>query len=121
MNKKIGLILALVLVAFLVMGTASAGLFDFLGDDFLTVIDESHVTIPQIGGMYNGDRARKSALVEHGFRLPSAMDNRPLSFKDELERNIYAQYTFHNNGRWCCRKQRSLWFARSIRKLLVCR
>jgi len=63
-------------------GSTPYCLFDFLGDDFLTVIDESHVTIPQIGGMYNGDRARKESLVEHGFRLPSAMDNRPLNFKE---------------------------------------
>lgn len=63
-------------------GSTPYCLFDFLGEDFLTVIDESHVTIPQIGGMYNGDRARKESLVEHGFRLPSAMDNRPLNFKE---------------------------------------
>ena len=63
-------------------GSTPYCLFDFLGDDFLTVVDESHVTIPQIGGMYNGDRARKESLVEHGFRLPSAMDNRPLNFKE---------------------------------------
>ena len=50
--------------------------------NFLVVIDESHVTVPQIGGMYRGDRARKLNLVEHGFRLPSALDNRPLSFKE---------------------------------------
>lgn len=67
-------------------GSTPYCLFDFLGDDYLTVIDESHVTIPQIGGMYNGDRARKQALVEHGFRLPSAMDNRPLSFKEWEEK-----------------------------------
>ncbi len=53
-------------------------LIDFFPDNFLTIIDESHVTLPQIKGMYNGDRARKEVLVEHGFRLPSAMDNRPL-------------------------------------------
>ena len=63
-------------------GSTPYCLFDFLPKNFLTVIDESHVTIPQIGGMYNEDRARKEALVEHGFRLPSAMDNRPLSFKE---------------------------------------
>lgn len=63
-------------------GSAPYTLFDYLGDDFLVVIDESHVTIPQIRGMYNGDRARKEALVENGFRLPSAFDNRPLNFKE---------------------------------------
>ena len=57
-------------------------LFDFFGDDFLTVIDESHVTIPQIGGMYNGDRSRKESLIDNGFRLPSALDNRPLKFEE---------------------------------------
>lgn len=55
--------------------------------DFLTIIDESHVTVPQVGAMYNGDRARKTTLVEHGFRLPSAMDNRPLKF-DEFDERI---------------------------------
>jgi len=57
---------------------------DFLPHDYLLVIDESHMTIPQIRGMYNGDRSRKETLVEYGFRLPSAMDNRPLKF-DEFE------------------------------------
>ena len=60
---------------------------DFFGDDYLLVVDESHVTIPQVRGMYNGDRARKMNLVEYGFRLPSALDNRPLKF-DEFERKI---------------------------------
>jgi excinuclease ABC subunit B len=59
-------------------------LVDYFGDDFLLIIDESHVTIPQIRAMYNGDRSRKEVLVEHGFRLPSALDNRPLKF-DEFE------------------------------------
>jgi excinuclease ABC subunit B len=57
-------------------------LFDYLPDDALLFVDESHVTIPQIGGMYRGDRARKETLVEYGFRLPSALDNRPLSFEE---------------------------------------
>jgi len=60
-------------------------LFDYLGDDYLIVIDESHVSLPQIRGMYNGDRSRKETLVEYGFRLPSALDNRPLKF-DEFEK-----------------------------------
>jgi len=59
-------------------------LIDYFPDDFLLIIDESHVTIPQIGGMYEGDRSRKQTLVDHGFRLPSALDNRPLRF-DEFE------------------------------------
>ena len=57
-------------------------LLDFFKDDFLMIIDESHMTIPQIGGMYHGDRARKTTLVDYGFRLPSALDNRPLSFTE---------------------------------------
>ena len=57
-------------------------LMDFFGDDFLLMIDESHVTLPQVRGMYNGDRARKMSLVDNGFRLPSALDNRPLQFNE---------------------------------------
>ena len=62
-------------------------LMDFFGDDYLLVIDESHVTLPQVRGMYNGDRSRKMSLVDNGFRLPSALDNRPLTF-EEFERKI---------------------------------
>ena len=68
-------------------GEPPATLIDYFGDDFLTMIDESHMTIPQIGGMYGGDRSRKENLVENGFRLPSAMDNRPLRF-EEFERKL---------------------------------
>src|SRR5699024_7939670 len=60
-------------------------LLDYLPDDAIMVLDESHVTLPQLGGMYRGDRSRKETLVEYGFRLPSALDNRPLRF-DEFER-----------------------------------
>jgi len=67
-------------------------LLDYFPDDFLTVIDESHVTVPQIGGMYEGDASRKRTLVEHGFRLPSAMDNRPLRFNEFLERAGQRMY-----------------------------
>ncbi|WP_034090352.1 excinuclease ABC subunit UvrB [Streptacidiphilus albus] len=67
-------------------GTAPNTLMDFFPEDFLLVIDESHVTVPQIGAMYEGDASRKRALVEHGFRLPSAMDNRPLKWEEFLER-----------------------------------
>jgi excinuclease ABC subunit B len=63
-------------------GSRPYTLFDFFPDDFLLVIDESHATVPQIGGMYEGDKSRKTVLVEHGFRLPSALDNRPLSFEE---------------------------------------
>ena len=67
-------------------GTPPHTLLDFFPDDFLLVIDESHVTVPQIGAMYEGDASRKRTLVEHGFRLPSAMDNRPLKWPEFLER-----------------------------------
>ena len=63
-------------------GTRSFTLFDYFPDDYLLVIDESHVTVPQVRGMYNGDRSRKETLVEYGFRLPSALDNRPLRFNE---------------------------------------
>ena len=68
-------------------GEQPATLLDYFPDDFLMFIDESHMTVPQIRGMYNGDRARKEVLVEHGFRLPSALDNRPLTFS-EFERHV---------------------------------
>lgn len=68
-------------------GEAPYTLLDYFPDNFLTIIDESHVTIPQIGGMYAGDKARKDALIEHGFRLPSAYDNRPLKF-NEFEKKV---------------------------------
>ena len=68
-------------------GSTPYTLFDYMGDDFLVVVDESHVTVPQIRGMYNGDRARKESLVENGFRLPSAFDNRPLKF-EEWEKKV---------------------------------
>ncbi|MBQ7953848.1 MAG: excinuclease ABC subunit UvrB, partial [Clostridia bacterium] len=68
-------------------GSAPYTLMDYFPDDFLLVVDESHVTLPQVRGMYNGDRARKTSLVENGFRLPSAYDNRPLNF-EEFEQRI---------------------------------
>lgn len=68
-------------------GEQPATLLDYFPEDFLMFVDESHMTIPQVRGMYNGDRARKEVLVEHGFRLPSALDNRPLTFS-EFERHI---------------------------------
>ncbi|MBM7704495.1 excinuclease ABC subunit UvrB [Metabacillus iocasae] len=68
-------------------GSTPYTLLDFFPEDFLIVIDESHVTMPQVRGMYNGDQARKQVLVDHGFRLPSALDNRPLKF-DEFEQHI---------------------------------
>ena len=68
-------------------GEQPATLMDYFPDDYLLFVDESHMTIPQVRGMYNGDRARKEVLVEHGFRLPSALDNRPLTFT-EFERHV---------------------------------
>ncbi len=79
-----------------VPGTAGACLLDYFPEDFLIVIDESHVTVPQIGGMYEGDMSRKRTLVEHGFRLPSAMDNRPLKweeFTDRIGQTVYLSAT----------------------------
>lgn len=67
-------------------GSAPHTLLDYFPDDFLLIIDESHVTVPQIGAMYEGDASRKRSLVEHGFRLPSAMDNRPLTWEEFTER-----------------------------------
>ena len=68
-------------------GEQPATLLDYFPDDFLMLVDESHMTLPQVRGMYNGDRARKEVLVEHGFRLPSALDNRPLKF-EEFENHV---------------------------------
>ncbi|MFD9741771.1 excinuclease ABC subunit UvrB [Umezawaea sp. NPDC059074] len=77
-------------------GSAPATLIDYFPDDFLLVVDESHVTVPQIGGMYEGDASRKRNLVEHGFRLPSALDNRPLTweeFADRIGQTVYLSAT----------------------------
>ena len=77
-------------------GETPTTLIDFFGKDFLLVIDESHVTIPQVRGMYNGDRARKMNLVDYGFRLPSALDNRPLKFEEfenKINQVIYVSAT----------------------------
>ncbi len=74
------------------VGEPPACLLDYFPEDFLTVIDESHVTVPQIGAMFMGDSSRKRTLVEHGFRLPSALDNRPLKFDEFLERTGQTVY-----------------------------
>lgn len=77
-------------------GSPPSTLINFFGDDFLTLIDESHAAVPQIGGMYEGDRSRKTILVNHGFRLPSALDNRPLQFPEFMARQkqiVYASAT----------------------------
>jgi excinuclease ABC subunit B len=79
-------------------GTPPWTLLDYFPDDYLMVIDESHMTIPQIRGMYNGDRARKEVLVEYGFRMPSALDNRPLQFHEFEERTNQVIYTSATPG-----------------------
>ena len=75
-------------------------LLDYFSEDFLVVIDESHVTVPQIGAMYEGDASRKRTLVEHGFRLPSAMDNRPLRFAEFVERKGQTVYLSATPGKY---------------------
>src|SRR6185312_10852493 len=75
-------------------------LLDYFPDDFLVVIDESHVTVPQIGAMYEGDASRKRTLVEHGFRLPSALDNRPLKFSEFLDRVGQKVYLSATPGKY---------------------
>ena len=75
-------------------------LLDFFPDDFLVLIDESHMTVPQLHGMYEGDRSRKTMLVEHGFRLPSALDNRPLRFDEFFERAPQLVFVSASPGEW---------------------
>lgn len=79
-------------------GAAPYTLIDYFPDDFLLVVDESHVTLPQVRGMFNGDQARKQVLVDHGFRLPSALDNRPLRFEEFEEKVSQAIYTSATPG-----------------------
>ncbi len=81
-------------------GSAPHCLIDYFPDDFLLVIDESHVTVPQIGAMYEGDMSRKRTLVDHGFRLPSAMDNRPLKWDEFLERIGQTVYLSATPGKY---------------------
>ncbi|HCT6979215.1 TPA: excinuclease ABC subunit UvrB [Staphylococcus aureus] len=79
-------------------GSTPYTLLDYFGDDWLVMIDESHVTLPQVRGMYNGDRARKQVLVDHGFRLPSALDNRPLKFEEFEEKTKQLVYVSATPG-----------------------
>jgi len=81
-------------------GSSPSCLLDYFPEDFLTVIDESHVTVPQIGAMYEGDSSRKRTLVEHGFRLPSAMDNRPLKWPEFLDRVGQTVYLSATPGKY---------------------
>ena len=80
------------------LGSTPYTLLDYFGDDWLIMIDESHVTLPQVRGMYNGDRARKQVLVDHGFRLPSALDNRPLKFEEFEEKTNQLVYVSATPG-----------------------
>src|SRR5207249_2544661 len=81
-------------------------LLDYFPEDYLLVIDESHVTVPQIGGMYRGDRSRKETLVEFGFRLPSALDNRPLNFEEFTRHVRQTIYVSATPGEWEIRQAR---------------
>lgn len=90
-------------------------LIDYFGDDFLMVIDESHVTIPQVGGMYRGDRARKMNLVEYGFRLPSALDNRPLNFEEFEARKDKVLYVSATPGEYELEKTHGEYISQIIR------
>jgi len=81
-------------------GSAPATLLDYFPENFLLFVDESHISIPQVGGMFKGDRSRKNTLVEYGFRLPSALDNRPLSFDEFLTRIGQAIYVSATPGPW---------------------
>jgi excinuclease ABC subunit B len=83
-----------------VAGQPPATLIDYFPKDFILFIDESHITVPQIGGMYNGDRSRKSTLVDYGFRLPSALDNRPLNFQEFQERIGQTVFVSATPGPW---------------------
>jgi excinuclease ABC subunit B len=81
-------------------GESPYTLLDFFPEDFLVLIDESHMTVPQLHGMYEGDRSRKTMLVEHGFRLPSALDNRPLRFDEFIERAPQMVFVSATPGEW---------------------
>lgn len=81
-------------------GSAPSCLLDYFPDDFILFIDESHITVPQVGAMYKGDQSRKKTLVDYGFRLPSALDNRPLCFEEFLERINQTVYVSATPGKW---------------------
>ena len=96
-------------------GSAPNCLLDYFPEDFLVVIDESHVTVPQIGAMHEGDAARKRTLVEHGFRLPSAMDNRPLKFTEFLDRCGQKVYLSATPGKYELEKTSNTFVEQVIR------
>ena len=96
-------------------GSPPATLLDYFPEDFILFVDESHIGIPQIGGMYNGDLSRKSTLVDYGFRLPSALDNRPLHFQEFLERIGQAVYVSATPGPWEMERSQGLVVEQIIR------
>ena len=96
-------------------GEAPPTLLDYFPEDFLLVVDESHQTIPQVGGMYNGDRARKTTLVDFGFRLPSALDNRPLTFEEFDARVGQRIYVSATPGNWELKRTGGLFVEQVIR------
>ena len=96
-------------------GETPTTLMDFFGEDYLLIVDESHVTLPQVRGMYNGDRARKMNLVEYGFRLPSALDNRPLKFEEFEEKVHQAIYVSATPGDYELEKTNNKYVEQIIR------
>ncbi len=96
-------------------GSPPPTLLDYFPDHFLTIIDESHITVPQIGAMFRGDRARKETLVNFGFRLPAALDNRPLKFEEFLERTDRIVYVSATPGRYELEQTGGLFFEQVIR------
>jgi excinuclease ABC subunit B len=96
-------------------GSPPSCLLDYFPDDFLLFVDESHITIPQVGGMFKGDRSRKGTLVEYGFRLPSALDNRPLSFEEFLDRIGQSVYVSATPGPWELERAQGLVIEQIIR------
>ncbi len=96
-------------------GETPTTLMDFFGDDYLLIVDESHVTLPQVRGMYNGDRARKMNLVEYGFRLPSALDNRPLKFEEFESKINQAIYVSATPGDYELEKTKNVFVEQIIR------
>jgi len=96
-------------------GEAPSSLLNFFGADYLLIVDESHITLPQIRGMYNGDRARKKTLIEYGFRLPSALDNRPLKFEEFLEKKPQTIYMSATPSNWEIEKSKNITIEQLVR------
>ncbi len=96
-------------------GQPPATLLDYFPENFIIFLDESHIGVPQVGGMFNGDRSRKTTLVDYGFRLPSALDNRPLNFEEFLERKGQAVYVSATPGPWEMERAQGLVIEQIIR------